>query len=157
VGAGVEWAFAPGWTVRLEYQYIGLSGLSVADGQHHNGGGGAGGGVLVAVVLVAVVRAAVVRARWCRHCRPQHRVGYVQCEQYERADSNAGRQLPVQLESCTDSPDRDQILILQLARQKGARCLAGHQRNRSRTRTREHRESLGPAESTDYPSDRLEP
>jgi outer membrane immunogenic protein len=44
VGAGVEWAFAPGWTVRLEYQYIGLSGLSVADGQHHNGGGGAGGG-----------------------------------------------------------------------------------------------------------------
>jgi outer membrane immunogenic protein len=44
-GGGVEWAFAPGWTVRLEYQYIGLGGLSVADGQHHHGaGGGAGGG-----------------------------------------------------------------------------------------------------------------
>jgi outer membrane immunogenic protein len=43
-GGGIEWAFAPGWTVRLEYQYIGLNGLSVADGQHHHGGGGGGTG-----------------------------------------------------------------------------------------------------------------
>jgi outer membrane immunogenic protein len=45
-GAGVEWAIAPGWSVRLEYDYIGLNGLSVIDGQpgHGDGGGGAGGG-----------------------------------------------------------------------------------------------------------------
>jgi len=32
-GVGLEWAFAPGWTVRLDYQYLGLNGFSVADGQ----------------------------------------------------------------------------------------------------------------------------
>jgi outer membrane immunogenic protein len=29
-GAGVEWAFAQNWTTRIDYQYIGLNGFSVA-------------------------------------------------------------------------------------------------------------------------------
>jgi outer membrane immunogenic protein len=29
-GAGIEWAFAPNWTARVDYQYIGLNGFSVA-------------------------------------------------------------------------------------------------------------------------------
>jgi outer membrane immunogenic protein len=28
-GAGIEWAFAPNWTAKLEYQYVGLNGFSV--------------------------------------------------------------------------------------------------------------------------------
>jgi len=43
-GAGIEWAIAPGWSVRLEYDYIGLNGLSVVDGQPSHGGGAGGGG-----------------------------------------------------------------------------------------------------------------
>jgi outer membrane immunogenic protein len=29
-GAGIEWAFAPNWIARVDYQYIGLNGFSVA-------------------------------------------------------------------------------------------------------------------------------
>jgi outer membrane immunogenic protein len=29
-GAGIEWAFAQNWTAKIEYQYIGLNGFSVA-------------------------------------------------------------------------------------------------------------------------------
>jgi len=28
-GAGIEWAFAPNWTAKVEYQYIGLNGFAV--------------------------------------------------------------------------------------------------------------------------------
>jgi outer membrane immunogenic protein len=31
-GGGIEWAFAPNWTTRIDYQYIGLENTTVAPG-----------------------------------------------------------------------------------------------------------------------------
>ena len=31
-GGGIEWAFAPNWTARVDYQYIGLENTTVAPG-----------------------------------------------------------------------------------------------------------------------------
>ena len=31
-GGGIEWAFAPNWTARIDYQYIGLQSTTVAPG-----------------------------------------------------------------------------------------------------------------------------
>jgi len=44
VGTGVEWAFAPNWTVKLEYDFLGLNSLPTApatvvangSGNNHN-------------------------------------------------------------------------------------------------------------------------
>jgi len=59
--------------------------------------------------------------------------------------------------NCRSTFWRNQILILQArsAERRSLPCWTSAQ-SRSQTRTREHRESLGPAESTNYPSDRLE-
>jgi outer membrane immunogenic protein len=36
-GAGVEWAFAQNWTIKFEYQYVGLNGLDLGNGLLQDG------------------------------------------------------------------------------------------------------------------------